>query len=93
MSKAVKCPVCEGTGQLYKSDFNTESIGTCHACQGRGWVEVSETTLELSPAQPDIFNVNITLPSSELPPELGRKILEILRKEIEKGEVRQDKEE
>jgi hypothetical protein len=40
MSKAIICPVCEGSGI-------TQAIGIaqstpCHGCGGRGWVEVSE---------------------------------------------------
>lgn len=81
MSKAVKCPVCEGKGKL------SSMIG-CHGCQGMGWVEVTEGTLELSSFEPEPFVVNITLPGGELPPEIGQKILEILRKGIEKGEMR-----
>lgn len=79
MSKAVKCPVCEGKGKL------SSMIG-CHGCQGKGWVEVSEAKLEFSPFEPDALTVNITLPSGDLPPEIGQKILEMLRKEIKKGE-------
>lgn len=45
--KAVKCPVCEGDGEV--EDMG--GIGTtqirkeCHGCKGKGWVEVSETEI------------------------------------------------
>ena len=32
--KATKCPVCEGTGKYEEK--------TCHGCDGKGWVSVSE---------------------------------------------------
>jgi len=85
MSKAVKCPVCEGKGKV------SSMVGCC-GCQGKGWVEVSEAELELL-AEPNVLNVNvnITLPGDKLPPEIDQKILEILRKEIEKGKIRQSK--
>lgn len=45
--KAVKCPVCSGTGKIepYKnySTTNTMNLITCHGCQGKGWVEVAES--------------------------------------------------
>ena len=43
MSHAERCPVCEGSGQVYDT---WEPGGTappkriCHGCNGRGWVEV-----------------------------------------------------
>ena len=32
--RAVKCPVCNGSGKYEKK--------TCHGCNGKGWVEVTE---------------------------------------------------
>jgi len=51
--KAVKCPVCEGTGQVpswfysdktVRADSTIVSINsvTCRSCNGKGYVEVSE---------------------------------------------------
>ena len=53
--KAVKCPICKGSGKaLRKGCKPTKIIGhftllaaimneiTCHGCGGKGWVEVSE---------------------------------------------------
>lgn len=47
MAHAEICPVCCGRG---RSDFKEEKSGTtihksqpCHGCNGRGWVEVSDT--------------------------------------------------
>jgi hypothetical protein len=31
---AERCPVCVGTGKIEKE--------TCHGCNGKGWVEVSD---------------------------------------------------
>lgn len=54
MSHAEVCPVCEGTGKVkeynkYFSPFGFEhSTGlsyiekTCHGCQGKGWVNVTD---------------------------------------------------
>lgn len=55
MSHAEKCPVCDGTGIIkwYNrnfSPFGFESTSgqsfiekTCHGCQGKGWVTVTDT--------------------------------------------------
>ena len=44
--KAVKCPVCNGTGKLCKETSDSTDISkievTCHGCNGRGWVEVHD---------------------------------------------------
>lgn len=32
--KAVKCPVCDGSGKYKEKE--------CHGCDGKGWVEVKE---------------------------------------------------
>jgi len=45
MAHAVICPVCHGKGRLIDpaSEWSTEVIyKTCHGCDGKGWVEVSE---------------------------------------------------
>lgn len=42
MSKAVECPVCKGKGKMMDSDFYKTEERTCHGCNGKGWVEVSE---------------------------------------------------
>jgi len=41
MSKAVRCPVCGGTGKIIDDGYTT-SIGTkpCHGCGGSGLVTV-----------------------------------------------------
>ena len=44
--RACLCPVCQGSGKLYK-EFNPDTSVydtdvTCHGCGGRGWVMVSE---------------------------------------------------
>lgn len=45
--KAVKCPVCNGTGKVEPypnySSSNTSSKITCNGCNGKGWVEVAES--------------------------------------------------
>ena len=41
MAKAVKCPVCEGTGKVAIYAGPTRDID-CHGCEGKGWVEVAE---------------------------------------------------
>ena len=45
MSKAVTCPVCNGTGK-YKETYNYSlcvyAEHTCYGCNGKGWVEVKE---------------------------------------------------
>ena len=51
--KAVRCPVCAGTGEYYAGEIDYEGklIGyrACHGCKdkdgiSRGWVEVHEET-------------------------------------------------
>lgn len=43
MSKAVKCPICDGNGQVPNTyPVTAPALVTCHGCGGRGWVEVSE---------------------------------------------------
>ena len=47
MAKAVLCPVCNGSGELYTPlpDSSTLIGGQyerCHGCDGKGWVEVAE---------------------------------------------------
>lgn len=44
MAKAVKCPICDGTGQVPSVDevIFSDELDTCHGCEGRGWVEVAE---------------------------------------------------
>ena len=46
MSKAVMCPVCQGSGKYYihpppGSPITEGSYLPCHGCGGKGWVEVS----------------------------------------------------
>jgi DnaJ-class molecular chaperone len=39
--QAVKCPVCEGSGQLPMFDAYSTAVNatkTCHGCGGKGWV-------------------------------------------------------
>ena len=37
--KAVKCPVCAGSGKRV-SDGNPALVVDCHGCGGKGWVEI-----------------------------------------------------
>lgn len=41
--KAVKCPVCDGKGQIVNcfGEGGSYQEVDCHGCQGKGWVEVS----------------------------------------------------
>ena len=39
--RAVICPVCNGTGKSYIAP-PVGDYGTCHGCDGKGWVEVHE---------------------------------------------------
>ena len=43
--KAVKCPVCEGSGKYEKKE--------CHGCAGKGWVTVG---MDYPPYNPLPFN-------------------------------------
>jgi len=54
MSKAVTCPVCNGTGWI---DEDYPGAGksdrrTCHGCGGKGWVEVAEDNVPYIPYYP-----------------------------------------
>ena len=48
--KAVRCPVCAGTGtywvmpdeEEYSADVSVGSYRACHGCGGKGWVEVHD---------------------------------------------------
>ena len=46
--KAVKCPVCDGSGKVKDPDYDSDTTAgkqgnvTCHGCNGKGWVEVNE---------------------------------------------------
>lgn len=45
MTKAVKCPVCGGSGEVPVGGLIAAAgphLKTCHGCGGKGWVEVSE---------------------------------------------------
>ena len=44
--KAVRCPICNGTG-IYVKDSKEYmgTWGTCHGCDGKGWVEVQENPI------------------------------------------------
>ena len=44
MVKAVKCPVCGGSGKVQSGIISVVApmFETCHGCGGKGWVEVSE---------------------------------------------------
>ena len=45
MSKAVKCPICEGKGKAAPEGMwagSPDSYPTCHGCDGKGWVEVGD---------------------------------------------------
>ena len=36
MAEAVRCPVCDGAGEITKDG----KLKKCHGCDGKGWVEV-----------------------------------------------------
>ena len=38
---AERCPVCEGSGRTVLPVASDMSGIECHACKGRGWIEVS----------------------------------------------------
>jgi len=41
--KAVRCPVCNGSGSIPCPDATSTAAGisrTCHGCGGKGWVTV-----------------------------------------------------
>ena len=43
MAKAVKCPVCEGSGK--RKDYDVDEYyeaPPCYGCDGKGWVEVAD---------------------------------------------------
>ena len=45
MSRAVKCPVCDGEGKILMSDVSSTAGGwekVCHGCGGRGWIEIGD---------------------------------------------------
>ncbi len=45
---AEKCPVCGGKGKvpdLYSSGYEA----TCHGCQGKGWVEITDAWDHVKP--------------------------------------------
>ena len=46
MARAVKCPICHGSGKEPKEGLypKLDDLGhekKCHGCGGKGWVEVS----------------------------------------------------
>ena len=52
--KAVKCPVCEGSGKVPPAiPVGTETV-PCHGCGGKGWVEVGEAAAPIYPVLPYI---------------------------------------
>lgn len=61
MSKAVTCPVCNGTGKITKTTVGVAG-GTfevdCHGCGGKGWVEVAEGIYPMYP-----YYINPAYPS------------------------------
>jgi DnaJ-class molecular chaperone len=45
MTHAERCPVCNGTGKLQNKSYSTSSAfspTTCHGCNGKGWIKVSD---------------------------------------------------
>lgn len=41
--KAVKCPVCDGSGKYRATDGNGAWVESpCHGCGGKGWVTVPD---------------------------------------------------
>lgn len=65
MAKAVLCPVCIGKGLIMDINANsTQPTKTCHGCNGKGWVEVSNEPLTLPDRGQSFFDGNtITWPS------------------------------
>ena len=55
--KAVKCPICWGTGRSYFY------FDTCRGCNGKGWVEVHEDKTEIYKPKdyPIIFDDSVTI--------------------------------
>ena len=43
MAHAEICPVCEGSGSTDTKWVGNEEHRKCHGCNGKGWVEVSDT--------------------------------------------------
>ena len=43
MAHAEKCPICNGTGKIFKESTTTAEGYeiVCHGCSGKGWVVVS----------------------------------------------------
>jgi DnaJ-class molecular chaperone len=41
--KAVKCPICNGTGEKEPHPNYSSNKVTCNGCNGKGWVEVAES--------------------------------------------------
>jgi len=57
MAKAVLCPVCNGSGTLkvipqYQTTANHNYETTCHGCNGKGWVEVTDDCVCPTPYNP-----------------------------------------
>ncbi len=52
MSKAELCPVCKGCGKIFgHGDAGTCPTETCHGCDGKEWVEVSDNFYPILPPQ------------------------------------------
>lgn len=45
-----KCGACEGTGN--DTRFDPDDMELCQACNGKGWLFITETTTEPIPAVP-----------------------------------------
>ena len=72
--RAVRCPVCEGSGTYtdYR-DFGQTSnaapatrVRVCHGCDGRGWVEVKASASEADPAQAPALDAAQTMAGGEM---------------------------
>ncbi|KKK49569.1 hypothetical protein LCGC14_3133720 [marine sediment metagenome] len=50
--KAVKCPVCDGKGQIVNcfGEGGSYQEVDCHGCQGKGWVEVGAPDIKFDPS-------------------------------------------
>jgi hypothetical protein len=47
------CPICNGEGRIKRTkDQTAEGYQRCHGCDGKGWVEVQDIYLHISP-EPD----------------------------------------
>lgn len=45
MAHAERCPLCSGEGKIIKYNEGMQTTSkTCHGCNGKGWVEVHDSS-------------------------------------------------